>query len=127
MGVRINFSSGGQRSHFADPCQVADDARMLMMQGCWWCKVADDARLLMMQGCWWCKDADDVMQIYVHETFTVSTRLHHKENASCYDSSHKNAFRLTAIARYITVIFTIGHLKIYKARCFFPQKYCYGL
>jgi len=26
MGVRRNFSRGGQRQHFANPCQVADDA-----------------------------------------------------------------------------------------------------
>jgi len=26
MGVRRNFFRGGQRQHFPDPCQVADDA-----------------------------------------------------------------------------------------------------
>ena len=55
MGVRRNFSRGGQCQHFANPCQVADDA----------------------------------MQMYVHET-PFFTRLNHKENAPCYDNSHKN-------------------------------------
>jgi len=29
MGVRRNFSRGGQRQHFANPCQVADDAMQM--------------------------------------------------------------------------------------------------
>jgi len=32
-----------------------------------------------------------------------------------------------SIAKYITLIFTIGYLHIFKAACFFPQKYCHGL
>ena len=50
--------------------------------------------------------------------FTVSTRLHQKENRPCYDGSHKKCASLEAIARYITIIFTIGHLQIFKTRYF---------
>jgi len=39
-------------------------------------------RLLMMQ----CK-------CKFTKRFTASTQLHHRENAPCYDNSHKNVFR----------------------------------
>ena len=33
---------------------------------------------------------------------------------------------MAAIARYITIIFTVGRLQIFKAGYFFPQKRCHG-
>jgi len=78
---------GGQRHHFANSCQVADDA----------------------------------MQSPFTKHFTLSTRVHHKENAPCYNNSHKAYGSLKAIARYITITFTIGYLQIFKAGCFFSE------
>jgi len=37
--------------------------------------------------------------------FTVSTKLRHKENAPCYDNSHKNALRRSHSQVYIMIIF----------------------
>jgi len=57
-----------------------------------------------------CQIADNAMEMSVHDTLTLSTRLHHKENAPCYNNSHKQCASLAVIARYITIIFTIGYL-----------------
>jgi len=60
--------------------------------------------------------------------FTASTRLQHKENAPCYDNSHKKCVSLAAIAKCsYTIIFTIGYLQNFKAGYFFSEKYCYDL
>ena len=59
--------------------------------------------------------------------FSLTTRLHHKENALCYNNGHKKCASLAAIARYIPIIFTIGYLQIFKARYLFSQKYFHGL
>jgi len=47
--------------------------------------------------------------------------LHHKENAPCYGNSRKKCASLAAIARYIMIIFTIGHLQIFKTWYFFTE------
>jgi len=44
--------------------------------------------------------------------------LHHKENAQCYGNSHKKCASLAAIARYVTIISTIGYLQIFKTGSF---------
>jgi len=62
-----------------------------------------------------CQVADDAMQMDVHETLYPSTRLHHKVNVPCYDNNHKKCASLAATARYITKIFTIGYVQIFKA------------
>jgi len=64
-------------------------------------------RLLTMQ--WKCTFA---------KRCTVSTRLHHKENAPCYDNIHKKCASLAAIATYFTIIFTTGYLQITKQGTF---------
>ena len=61
------------------------------------------------------------------KSFTLTTRLYHKETAPRYNSGHKKCTSLAAIARYIPKIFTIGYLKIFKAGYLFSQKYCHGL
>ena len=44
-----------------------------------------------------------------------TTRLHHKENALCYNNDHKKWSSLATIASYILISFTIGYLQIFKA------------
>jgi len=51
----------------------------------------------------------------------TSPFLHHKENAPCYGNSRKKWASLTAIARYIMIIFSIGYLQIFKTGCFFHK------
>jgi len=34
---------------------------------------------------------------------------------------------LAAIARFITVIYAVDYLQIFKAGCFFSRKHCHGL
>jgi len=58
--------------------------------------------------------------------FTHSTRQHHKENAPCYDNSQKKCGLLATISRFVTIIFKIGYLQIFKARYLFSQKHCHG-
>jgi len=51
------------------------------------------------------------MQMDVHKTRPF---LYHKENALCYGNSRKKSTSLSAIARYIMIIFTIDYLQILK-------------
>jgi len=51
----------------------------------------------------------------VHEAFAP------QRNASCYDNSNKKCVWLAAIAKYITIIFTIGYLQNFKAGYFFSS------
>ena len=58
--------------------------------------------------------------------FTISTRQHHK-NTHVTTIYSQNCASLAAITRYITIIFTIGYLQIFKEWYFFSQKFCHGL
>jgi len=93
MGVRRIFSRGGQRQHFADPSQVADDT----------------------------------MQTCVHEMLYRFYTTKPQRKCPMLRQQSQICASLSAIARYIMIIFTIGYLQIFKEGYFFSQTYCHGL
>ena len=72
-----------------------------------------------LSGCWRCNA--------IGRSQTALPLLHHKENAPSYDNSDKKCASLAAIARYITILYTIGYPQTYKAEYFFLKKHCRGL
>jgi len=72
--------------------------------------------------------ADDPMQTYIHETFYQFYTTAPKENAhvTIMVTKLRSVGSRNPVA-YITIIFTIGYLQIFKAGYFFSQKYCHGL
>ena len=63
--------------------------------------------------CYHFQVADDKCKRTFTKRFTLF--LYHKDNAPCYGNNHKKCVSLAAIARYITIIYTVGNLQIFNA------------
>jgi len=71
--------------------------------------------------------ADDFMQMYFHETLYRFYTTTQQRKCPMLRQQSQKCPSLAVVARYITIIFTIGYLQIFKAGYFFSQKYFHGL